>query len=260
MQSTRFWRLEPTGSTVTVQSTLPAHIVWGQVSNVGSSSTSESTSSGQAAVPASAHFVQQSWSRSAEALDVAQKSIAWLPKAWSSSDEEAEEEAAGQAGGSGKAEDRGASSSNPNQPPQKEESTFLSFEKDILKLKGLWSTGSALHASMECKPCHYVHTQEGCKNSAECDFCHLPHTRPAGPRPCKAKRAHCKRSMDALEELLKDHPQHIDGFVTRVTAQSDYLQDLMQKRLAACKGAAEATDSMGEDLPTTDSAKVLLSL
>lgn len=196
-------------------------------------------------------------------MDVAEKSIAWLPKAWSSSEEEAEEEAAAPAGGSekhsSKAEDRGASSSNPNQPPRKEESTFLSFEKTILGSKGLWSTGSALHASLECKPCHYVHTQEGCNNSAECDFCHLPHTRPAGPRPCKAKRAHCKRSMDALEELLKDHPQHIHGFVTRVTAQSDYLQDLMQKRLAACKGAAEAPD-LSEDLPTTDSAKVLLSL
>mmetsp|Transcript_117665 Transcript_117665/g.234445 ORF Transcript_117665/g.234445 Transcript_117665/m.234445 type:complete len:433 (-) Transcript_117665:348-1646(-) len=71
-----------------------------------------------------------------------------------------------------------------------------------LELAGL-SVGSMKHGSRRCKPCVFVHTEEGCANGTDCPFCHA-----CGPgekrRQQKAKQQHRKRRLLRQRQAAKE--------------------------------------------------------
>lgn len=95
---------------------------------------------------------------------------------------------------------------------------------------GTWSAGSEFHNVGKCRPCHYVSTKAGCVNGAECLFCHLDHPKRRRPRPCKSKRAKCKRLAASLE-VAASGPEQVNAMATELSVQRGYLRAVFKSRM-----------------------------
>eukprot|EP00419_Tripos_fusus_P062635 CAMPEP_0172932308 /NCGR_PEP_ID=MMETSP1075-20121228/219935_1 /TAXON_ID=2916 /ORGANISM="Ceratium fusus, Strain PA161109" /LENGTH=365 /DNA_ID=CAMNT_0013793635 /DNA_START=110 /DNA_END=1207 /DNA_ORIENTATION=- len=100
-----------------------------------------------------------------------------------------------------------------------------------LRKAGMWSVGSAKHGSGLCRPCHYCHTEEGCKNKEACQFCHLPHTSINEKRPGKARRHRCRLLADTVKDSAEvlDHGEYLN-VLESVGSNSAYMQRVLKHK------------------------------
>lgn len=111
---------------------------------------------------------------------------------------------------------------------------------------GSWSAGAAMHAQGQCRPCHYVSTKTGCMNGADCTFCHLAHPKRVRPRPCKSKRAKCKRLVGVLDVMLAADPASFQDTVERLSKQGGYLRTVVKSKVKTLRteGAGAGMSSL----------------
>lgn len=120
----------------------------------------------------------------------------------------------------------------------------------------LWSKGSALHESGQCKPCLYVGTKSGCINGTECGFCHAGHRR-SRPRPSKSTRTKCKQivaQMGARDGATEG------GDADALAEYSPYIRSLLRGKLtdetpAPREGAPASSSSAGQSSASSSSAR-----
>jgi len=98
----------------------------------------------------------------------------------------------------------------------------------------LLSVGSALHASLKCRPCIYV---PNCGRGAACKFCHSPEheysDRQARIRPCKGRREKYKRFVAKTFEEIERNPDSFDLESVRLPATIECTHTLKQGFLAS---------------------------
>jgi len=101
--------------------------------------------------------------------------------------------------------------------------------KEFMMKHGVWSAGTAGHVAGLCKPCHFVHTQKGCKSGANCEFCHLPHVGPSesGNRPSKEKRELCKALLGSPSAFYGNRLDKVNKMLKFMSSQSAYMQKLL---------------------------------
>ena len=117
---------------------------------------------------------------------------------------------------------------------QQETCTFPTAVKNHLASQMLWSIGSPLHMERKCKPCHYVASRGGCRNSIDCQFCHLPHivsSESGSSRPSKLRRARARLMASSLEPMLGDstHATEFRDAAEALAFGSPYLRRLLGK-------------------------------
>lgn len=115
--------------------------------------------------------------------------------------------------------------------------------QDMLTRQNLWSMGSSGHRERKCKPCHYVHATQGCKNGLQCEFCHLPHTESRSGKPsklCMSKRLHCKQVALAIEDLFTSHPDVYKEASALLSSESTYLANILQARINEVSSSSSA--------------------
>jgi len=96
-----------------------------------------------------------------------------------------------------------------------------------------------LHIAGKCSPCYYMSRRESCKKGKDCDFCHLPHVVQETPRPCKAKRAQCKRIADYLDQLAANNPTQFDETALDLLRQGGYLSVVVRSKLKSMNRRVE---------------------
>eukprot|EP00429_Kryptoperidinium_foliaceum_P069745 CAMPEP_0176054664 /NCGR_PEP_ID=MMETSP0120_2-20121206/27201_1 /TAXON_ID=160619 /ORGANISM="Kryptoperidinium foliaceum, Strain CCMP 1326" /LENGTH=314 /DNA_ID=CAMNT_0017388135 /DNA_START=169 /DNA_END=1113 /DNA_ORIENTATION=- len=96
-------------------------------------------------------------------------------------------------------------------------------------LDEFWSAGAVSHPNGLCKPCHYIHTGNGCSNGLACDFCHMPHVRRNRPRPCKTKRKQGKRFVSAIASIAMQQPSRFISAIEVVAVNNSQVQALLAK-------------------------------
>jgi len=107
---------------------------------------------------------------------------------------------------------------------------------------GFWSVGTAFHSLRKCRPCHYVHTEEGCQRGVNCNFCHLPHVR-ARSRPSKSRRQQSLHLADivfAAKPYLP--PQEFSDLVCCCSYRNPHFRECMLK-------ATQKTGAVGKQSP-----------
>lgn len=129
---------------------------------------------------------------------------------------------------------------------------------------GMQSMGSALHASGECRPCHYVSTKSGCSKGAECTFCHMAHPKRCRPRPCKSKRQKCKQLVSMMELACQNGDNNFTDVAAAYKDQKGYLSNVIRSKLRRMQNGegseGEETSSEEEDNGQKDQQRVLVSL
>merc|ERR1712032_812002 len=92
----------------------------------------------------------------------------------------------------------------------------------------LLSIGSVGHLNRSCRPCHYIHSNCGCRNGYACEFCHEQHSKRSRPRLPKALRLKCR----ALSQSIFD--AEVAGNEHQRNAEMQHIkQPCSHKRLAA---------------------------
>eukprot|EP00747_Dinoflagellata_sp_TGD_P115694 gnl/TRDRNA2_/TRDRNA2_172218_c0_seq3.p1 gnl/TRDRNA2_/TRDRNA2_172218_c0~~gnl/TRDRNA2_/TRDRNA2_172218_c0_seq3.p1 ORF type:complete len:309 (+),score=22.09 gnl/TRDRNA2_/TRDRNA2_172218_c0_seq3:80-1006(+) len=71
----------------------------------------------------------------------------------------------------------------------------------------VWSVGSELHATGNCKPCIWMKHNAGCTKGAECIFCHVDHPKGRRTRPSKEYRTQCKEIVAKLDQEFGHDPE-----------------------------------------------------
>lgn len=94
-------------------------------------------------------------------------------------------------------------------------------------LREFWSKGTKPHIKGSCRPCHYIHTNAGCKNGSSCRYCHVPHTKDGSTRPSRSQRMQCKRFVAALSDLRLNEGEGSKDMLKQVASRSPYLQALL---------------------------------
>jgi len=128
---------------------------------------------------------------------------------------------------------------------------------------GMHSVGSELHASEECRPCHYVSTRSGCSKGAECTFCHMAHPKRCRPRPCKSKRQKCKQLVSMMELACKNSENSFTDVAATYKDQKGYLSNVIRSRLRRMQngeGSEGEESSSEEEDEQKDQQRVLVSL
>lgn len=108
-----------------------------------------------------------------------------------------------------------------------------------------WSAGSPAHFNgLTCLPCHYVHTNLGCRGALDCVYCHLPHTdaRRGRSKLCMSKRVHCKRIANCLANHLRDDPSDLEVVIPYVCARSQYTQHLLEEHIRRLRSGLPVQD------------------
>mmetsp|Transcript_9316 Transcript_9316/g.16811 ORF Transcript_9316/g.16811 Transcript_9316/m.16811 type:complete len:410 (+) Transcript_9316:183-1412(+) len=90
------------------------------------------------------------------------------------------------------------------------------------------SIGSELHATGECRPCLYLRAKSGCFNGENCKFCHFSHMKKSRPRPCKAKRAECKRIVAMLDNVFGEDHDSLQKAAERLANESAYMRTVIR--------------------------------
>lgn len=72
--------------------------------------------------------------------------------------------------------------------------------------ESVFSVGSALHKSGQCKPCLFFYSEVGCRKNEECVFCHSAHKGKSRPRPNKDKRVRYRKLI-----TLQQAQSGVDG-------------------------------------------------
>mmetsp|Transcript_46821 Transcript_46821/g.111390 ORF Transcript_46821/g.111390 Transcript_46821/m.111390 type:complete len:430 (-) Transcript_46821:113-1402(-) len=90
------------------------------------------------------------------------------------------------------------------------------------------SIGSELHAKGECRPCLYLRAKSGCFNGENCKFCHFSHVKKSRPRPCKAKRAECKRIVAMLDNVFGEDQESLQKAADRLANESAYMRTVIR--------------------------------
>eukprot|EP00747_Dinoflagellata_sp_TGD_P105703 gnl/TRDRNA2_/TRDRNA2_169632_c1_seq4.p1 gnl/TRDRNA2_/TRDRNA2_169632_c1~~gnl/TRDRNA2_/TRDRNA2_169632_c1_seq4.p1 ORF type:complete len:254 (+),score=21.34 gnl/TRDRNA2_/TRDRNA2_169632_c1_seq4:101-862(+) len=105
------------------------------------------------------------------------------------------------------------------------------LNENIVSAEGsehLWSVGSELHESNECKPCIWLRHPSGCNKGEGCNYCHLYHPKSRRTRPSKEFRAKCKDLVAQLDERFPDDPQ---PFVEAARTMGKYMENILKGRL-----------------------------
>jgi len=134
----------------------------------------------------------------------------------------------------------------------------LDDANDALTPDQKWSTGTALHASGQCKPCLYLNTRDGCFNGAKCNFCHAEHKRNR-PRPSKATRTRCKQILAMANLALESgSPEEVDA-MRSLAKQSPYMRSLLRGKMQqhAVSSGMAATSMRGAPGSSSDPAPSL---
>jgi len=103
---------------------------------------------------------------------------------------------------------------------------------EVMKKAGMWSVGSAKHGTGLCRPCHYAHTKEGCKDKEACEFCHLPHTDMGQKkkRPCPKRRQQVRMLANHVNDaLLLLGPEESSDVVDNFTSGSAYMHRVLNR-------------------------------
>jgi len=100
---------------------------------------------------------------------------------------------------------------------------------ELMKKAGMWSVGSAKHGAGQCRPCHFVHTKDGCKDKEACQFCHLPHTSMNQKRPSKPRRQQCQMLASVVHEAsaILNAGEYSD-VVENISSRSNYMQRVLK--------------------------------
>jgi len=107
------------------------------------------------------------------------------------------------------------------------------------------SMGSELHATGECRPCLYLRAKSGCFNGENCKFCHFSHVKKSRPRPCKAKRAECKRIVAMLDNVFGEDHDSLQKAAERLANESAYMRTVIRGKKN--KEMRELLDREGDD-------------
>mmetsp|Transcript_81443 Transcript_81443/g.174378 ORF Transcript_81443/g.174378 Transcript_81443/m.174378 type:complete len:232 (-) Transcript_81443:86-781(-) len=109
------------------------------------------------------------------------------------------------------------------------------------------SLGSQLHESGKCKPCHYMHSQAGCKQGANCGFCHYDHPNVSrAARPCKSKRSKVKRFAGMLETVFTDNLDELTEVVDLISgsgAQGSYLRNVVTSKVRDLRNSGDTQET-----------------
>jgi len=113
-----------------------------------------------------------------------------------------------------------------------------------MRKDNFWSAGSPAHFNGTCLPCHYVHTNLGCRGALDCVYCHLPHTdaRRGRSKLCMSKRLHCKRIATCLAKQMRDDPSDLDVVIPYVCARSQYTQHLLEEHIRRLRSGLPVQD------------------
>lgn len=90
------------------------------------------------------------------------------------------------------------------------------------------SIGSQLHASGACRPCLYFNSPVGCSIGHRCRFCHLSHPKNRRPRPCKAKRTHCKQIVNMLCTVFGPESKQFEETSEKLSSESQYMRSILR--------------------------------
>jgi len=121
----------------------------------------------------------------------------------------------------------------------------LAKTTEWLKKAGMWSVGSAKHGAGQCRPCHFAHTKDGCKDKEACQFCHLPHTSMSQKRPSKPRRRQCRVLASLVQEACEIlNPGEYSDVVEHLGSSSTYMQKVLKK-----KPKCDSGDDMEQSQP-----------
>jgi len=94
----------------------------------------------------------------------------------------------------------------------------------------LWSIGTALHVTGNCKMCHRVHHRQGCERGEDCRYCHVPHTQHLHAKVGQNKRLYCKVFSRLVHcHHCQDPPTFFD-MVNTYCDKSEYLRGVLTRR------------------------------
>eukprot|EP00429_Kryptoperidinium_foliaceum_P107513 CAMPEP_0176261196 /NCGR_PEP_ID=MMETSP0121_2-20121125/39975_1 /TAXON_ID=160619 /ORGANISM="Kryptoperidinium foliaceum, Strain CCMP 1326" /LENGTH=219 /DNA_ID=CAMNT_0017601133 /DNA_START=3 /DNA_END=662 /DNA_ORIENTATION=- len=114
----------------------------------------------------------------------------------------------------------------------------------VLQRGGAWSGGSEAHFSGKCVPCHWIHSNKGCKREEECAFCHIPHTHSDSAKVGTNRRNQCRRFAIAFLRGCGPHAGYKmqRDMATVVSDRSGYLRALLfdEAQRAELQSAASA--------------------
>lgn len=94
----------------------------------------------------------------------------------------------------------------------------------------VWSVGSELHQSGQCKPCVYFNNEAGCLKGSKCKFCHLCRKRKGRQRPCKSTRNQCKQVAALLDTVFLDDSKRHEAATKQLASQSNYMRQILKGR------------------------------
>eukprot|EP00747_Dinoflagellata_sp_TGD_P105701 gnl/TRDRNA2_/TRDRNA2_169632_c1_seq12.p1 gnl/TRDRNA2_/TRDRNA2_169632_c1~~gnl/TRDRNA2_/TRDRNA2_169632_c1_seq12.p1 ORF type:complete len:250 (+),score=21.30 gnl/TRDRNA2_/TRDRNA2_169632_c1_seq12:101-850(+) len=110
------------------------------------------------------------------------------------------------------------------------------LNENIVSAEGsehLWSVGSELHESNECKPCIWLRHPSGCNKGEGCNYCHLYHPKSRRTRPSKEFRARCKNIVHQLDQEIPDDPRaFVDAACSMERGSiSNYMKNIVRGKL-----------------------------
>mmetsp|Transcript_132309 Transcript_132309/g.368827 ORF Transcript_132309/g.368827 Transcript_132309/m.368827 type:complete len:347 (+) Transcript_132309:82-1122(+) len=108
----------------------------------------------------------------------------------------------------------------PMAPDMNHQAALLADEECLDAGSGRWahpedtaalpSTGSAWHATGECRPCHHIVRSKRCKQGDKCGFCHFPEHVQRQQRPSKQKREQYRKLAQQMLEEVDANPEAYD--------------------------------------------------
>eukprot|EP00429_Kryptoperidinium_foliaceum_P008526 CAMPEP_0176019038 /NCGR_PEP_ID=MMETSP0120_2-20121206/9185_1 /TAXON_ID=160619 /ORGANISM="Kryptoperidinium foliaceum, Strain CCMP 1326" /LENGTH=206 /DNA_ID=CAMNT_0017352103 /DNA_START=67 /DNA_END=683 /DNA_ORIENTATION=+ len=125
--------------------------------------------------------------------------------------------------------------------------------RSVLQRGGAWSGGSEAHFSGKCVPCHWIHSNKGCKREDECAFCHIPHTHSDSAKVGTNRRNQCRRFAIAFLRGCGPHAgiKMQRDLAMAVSDRSGYLRALLcdEGQKAELQAAANSSSEGGHTLP-----------
>merc|ERR1740123_409538 len=101
------------------------------------------------------------------------------------------------------------------------------------------SVGSAGHLTGTCRPCHYIHTKNGCQNGYNCGFCHCKHSKRSRPRLPKMQRMQCQKlALSAFEAESTEMRHYAESELLNLTSADPRLAAYSTSVLRSLLGGA----------------------